>query len=306
MSAERFHGIYASTICPFGPDGEIDAPALVRHLQDMAAVPGMKGLLINGHAGENFSLHRQEKQCVVEIAHATVGGRLLIVAGVNAEDSRAAARHAADAAEAGADALMLFPPFSWAVSQDDRMARRHHEAVLAAADLPLFLYQAPIRSEMAYRPAVLEQLLELPQVVAIKEGSWETAAYEANRRLTRRLRPDVAVMASGDEHLLSCFVLGSEGSLVSIAAVMPEPVIALDRAVREGDLAAARAAHERIYPLARAIYGTSPGGRANARLKACLGLLGRLEHTLCRLPMGQLPPEEIGMLERALVAAGVT
>jgi 4-hydroxy-tetrahydrodipicolinate synthase len=305
MSAERFHGIHASTICPFGPDGAIDVPALARHLEDMAATPGMTGLLVNGHAGENFVLCREEKRRVVEIARQTVGRRLLIVAGVNAEDSREAARHAADAAQAGADALMIFPPFSWAVSQDDRMAGRHHEAVLAAADLPLFLYPAPIRSEMGYPPAVLAQLLELPRVVAIKEGSWETAAYEANRRLTKRLRPDVAVMASGDEHLFSCFVLGSEGSLVSIAAVMPEPVIALDRAVRAGDLAAARAAHARIYPLARAIYGTPPGGRATARLKACLGLLGRLEGTLCRLPLGQLPPDEIRMLEQALVAAGL-
>ncbi len=305
MSAERFHGIYASTVCPFAADGEVDEAALARHLGHMAATSGMKGLLINGHAGENFVLHREEKRRVVEIAHETVGRDLLIVAGINAEDSREAARHATDAARAGADALMLFPPFSWAVSQDDQMARRHHEAVLASADLPLFLYQAPIRSEMAYRPAVLERLLELPQVVGIKEGSWETAAYEANRRLTKRLRPEVAVMASGDEHLFSCFVLGSEGSLVSLAAVMPEPVIALDEAVRAGDLAAARAAHARIYPLARAIYGTPPSGRATARLKASMGLLGRLESPLCRLPLGPLPSGEIHMLEQALVAAGL-
>ena len=82
----------------------------------------------------------------------------------------------------------------------------------------------------------------------------------------------MAVLASGDEHLLPCFVLGSEGSQVSLAVIVPEAIVALDAAVRDGDLAAAQAAHEIIYPLAKAIYGTAPRGLATARLKACFVL----------------------------------
>ena len=129
---------------------------------------------------------------------------------------------------------------------------------------------------MAYGPDVLTAVARLPDVVGIKEGSWETAAYEANRRLVKEIAPDVGVMASGDEHLLTCFMLGSEGSLVSLACIWPEPIIRLDAAVRAGDLAAAKAAHDDIYPLARAIYGTAPAYFATPRLKACLKLLGRL------------------------------
>ena len=77
----------------------------------------------------------------------------------------------------------------------------------------------------------------------------------------------MAVMASGDEHLLSCYVLGSEGSLVSSAVLIPEAVVALDEAVRRSDLSAARAHHAVIYPLARAIYGGTAGHRAAARLR---------------------------------------
>ena len=73
--------------------------------------------------------------------------------------------------------------------------------------------------------------------------------------MTRRLRPDVAVCASGDEHLLACMVHGSDGSLVSLADIMPDEIIALDAAVRANDLLAARALHEMLEPLAEAIYG---------------------------------------------------
>ena len=112
-------------------------------------------------------------------------------------------------------------------------------------------------------------------------------------------------MASGDEHLLTCFVLGSEGSLVSLAVLIPELIVALDRAVRSNDLVAAQRAHRVIQPLASAIYGTPPGSYAAARLKTCLKILGRLPSDLMRPPLGALGRDEIARLERALSAAGL-
>ena len=71
----------------------------------------------------------------------------------------------------------------------------------------------------------------------------------------RRLAPHVAVMASGDEHLLTCMAIGSEGSMVSIAVLVPDLIVALDRAIAASDLATARALNDRIYPLATAMCG---------------------------------------------------
>lgn len=303
---DAFHGIYAATLCPLLDNGGIDEATLARHLEANALVPGMKGLLINGHAGENFSLSREEKRRVTEIAFEVCGERSLLVCGINAEDSVEAQRHVDDAKAARADAVLVFPPFSWALSQDARMAVTHHRIANANAQMPLMLYQAGVNAgSLAYRPEVLAELAQLPHVVGIKEGSWEAAAYEANRRLVKRVAPHVAMMASGDEHLLTCFAVGSEGSLVSLAAVVPELVIDLDRAMQRGDLAKARSLNDRIYPLAKAIYGTVPGGYATARLKTCLKLLGRFPSDAMRPPMGPLPRDEVAALERALADAGV-
>jgi 4-hydroxy-tetrahydrodipicolinate synthase len=299
-------GIYAATVCPMLPDGAVDQASLEQHLAAISAVPGLAGLLINGHAGENFTLARAEQRGIVETARRMLPTGAQIVAGVNAEASSEAAMLARDAASAGADAILVFPPFSWALSQDLRVILRHHQIIAEACSLPMLLYQAPVAvAQLAYRDDTLTALLDLPAVAGIKEGSWETAAYEANRRLVHRLRPEVAVMASGDEHLLTCFMLGSEGSLVSLAALAPEPVIALEAAVLRCDMAAARALHDTVYPLARAIYGTRPGGRATARLKACLHMLGRIDYATCRAPMQPLPDAELAMLRRALADAGL-
>jgi 4-hydroxy-tetrahydrodipicolinate synthase len=113
------------------------------------------------------------------------------------------------------------------------------------------------------------------------------------------------VMASGDEHLLTCFAVGTAGSLVSLACVTPELVVGLYRAMQAGDLATARAFNDRIYPLAKAIYGAAPGGHANARLKTCLKLLGHIPSDAMRPPMGPLPDGEVATLAQALRAAGL-
>ncbi|WP_175821676.1 dihydrodipicolinate synthase family protein [Burkholderia sp. BCC0419] len=300
-----FHGVYAATLCPLDAHGRaLDETALARHLDDVTSVRGIVGLLVNGHAGENHVLSRDEKRRVVEIAHAVCGDRSIIVAGVNAEDSYEAQRHADDAKRAGADALLLFPPFSWALSTDRDIVLAHHRIANATARLPMILYQAGVNTgAMAYPPDTLAALAALPDVVAVKEGSWETSAYDANRRLLREVAPHVAVMASGDEHLFTCFALGTEGSLVSLAALVPEQIVALYCAVAEGRLADARRVHSMLYPLAKAIYGTAPGSRATARLKACLHLAGKFPYPTARPPVTPLSADEISRLEAALALA---
>ena len=301
---DPFHGIYAATPCPLREDLAPDEPALAAHLDRLAATPGLAGFLLNGHAGENATMPLADQERVVAIAAAAVGDRAILVAGVNRESSLDAARHARALEAAGADAIMVFPPNGWALHQDEEGVVDHHRRVLDATGVPIMLFQAAVGAGgLSYRAPVLERLVDLERVVAIKEGSWEVAAYEENRRLIHAAAPHVAVMGSGDEHLFTSYVVGSEGSLVSLAAVIPEPIVGLFEAVRAGRLDEARACHERIYPLARAVYRLAPGGRATARLKTCLAMLGRFPSDRMIPPAVATPPDEHPGLRKALDAA---
>lgn len=308
MSTEQriFGGVYAATVCPLRDDFSPDEAALAAHCRTVSEVRGIRGLLVNGHAGENFSLDREEQNKVLEVVRRTVNSEQALIVGINHESSLEAALQAKDAAARGADALMVFPPNSWALSVAPETIIAHHQLILQATELPVFLYQAPVGAGgMAYSEAVILALVELPQVVGIKEGSWEVARYEANRRLVQQSAPHVAVMASGDEHLLTSFVLGTEGSIVSLAALIPEVVVALYEAVQRKELTAAQAAHDIVYPLARAIYGRDPASHATARLKTCLKLIGVLESDRVRPPLGKLDIDEVKALQKALDQAGL-
>jgi 4-hydroxy-tetrahydrodipicolinate synthase len=294
-------GIHAATVVPMRTDFSIDEEAVAQHIGWVAGTPGIRGLLVNGHAGENFVLDRAEKRRVVEIATQVSPEGCLIVSGVNAESSLDAAKEAAEMEAAGADGLLVFPPNSWALSHAEEAVFLHHRYIADATSLPLLLYGAPIASgTLAYPPGVLSRLAEEPRIVGIKEGSWEVAAYEANMRLLKAQRPDFIVLGSGDEHLLTSYLIGTAGSQVSLAAVVPDLVASLWQAAASGDWTAARAVHERLYPLAAAIYRDPPGGRATARLKAGLKILGRLTSDAVRPPQSSATADEYRAVEKAL------
>ncbi len=300
--ADRLAGIHAATIVPMrGPDFALDLPALERHLQAVATRPGIRGLLLNGHAGENFVLDRAEKVAVIEAARRVVPAGCLLVSGVNAESSLEAAREASAFETAGADGLLVFPPNSWALGHDPECVALHHRTIAAATGLPLMLYGAPVGAgAMAYDAAMLRRLAGIEQVVAIKEGSWEVARYESNLRLLTGLRPDFKVLGSGDEHLLTSYLIGSVGSQVSLAAVVPDLVVGLWSAAETGDWATARQLHETLYPLVAAIYRDAPGGRATARIKHALHHLGAIPDPCLRPPQPPLDEGERRRVEDAL------
>ncbi|MCX7317063.1 MAG: dihydrodipicolinate synthase family protein [Hyphomicrobiales bacterium] len=108
--AHSLTGIHAATIVPMHADYSLDEAALAQHIAGVTAVKGIRGLLINGHAGENFTLTVAEKKRVVEIAREVAPPDCYLVSGVNQESSLAAAEEASILQQAGADALLSFLP----------------------------------------------------------------------------------------------------------------------------------------------------------------------------------------------------
>ena len=81
-----FKGLYAANIVPLKKNKTINIPELKKHLRDVVKQKYIQGLLVNGHAGENFTLSENEQLLVLGIAKKIIGKNQLIVSGVNCED----------------------------------------------------------------------------------------------------------------------------------------------------------------------------------------------------------------------------
>jgi dihydrodipicolinate synthase/N-acetylneuraminate lyase len=285
----RFPGIIPAITTPFDDAGAIDFPALERNLAALLDA-GVHGLVATGTMGEAGSLSAAERREVVEAAVRASAGRVPVVAGVSAGTPAAAIAFAADAADAGADALMLLPPLGY--RGDERETEAFYRAVAEAGGLPLMAYNNPEASGTDMRPDVLVRLYErIDAVVAVKECSGDA------RRIPALLygAPGLEVLVGGDDWALEGFFAGATGWVTGVGDVAPRECIALYEACRAGDLEAARAVYGRLLPLAR--FDMTP--KLVQYFKAALDEVG-LAGGPCRPPRMPLRDDERAALDDAL------
>jgi 4-hydroxy-tetrahydrodipicolinate synthase len=299
-------GVIPAALLPFDDDLAIDDKGFRAHLRDVAGTEGLSAVTVNAHSTEVASCTFDEQRRVMEITAEEVGDQLPIVHGVWADGSLEAARIAKAAQAGGASALLVFPPGPFTLGQNAEMAIAHFRRIAdAAPDLPIIAFQYPLATGQGYPPETLIKLVEaVPQIRAIKDWTNNVQLHEWQVRTLQSLPRPVNVLSTHSSWLMSSLVLGCMGLLSGSGSVIADLQAKLFRAVQESDLAAARAANDRIYPLARAFYA-DPFVDMHNRMKEALVLLGRLPRANVRPPLVKLGGAEIERIRGALIEAGL-
>jgi len=297
-------GVIPAVLLPFHEDLSIDETSYRAHLRDVAAVEGVSAVTVNAHASEVASCTLNEQRRVLELSKDELGA-LPVVNGVYADGSLEAARIAKMADEGGADALLVFPPAVYAFGQRPEMAVTHFKRIADATGLPLILFQYPLATGQGYPLPTLEKILDaVPTVRAIKDWCANPQQHERHIRLLQSRARPVNVLTTHSSWLFSSLVLGCNGLLSGSGSVIAGLQARLFRAVRAGDLEAARQLHARITPTADVFYA-EPWVDMHNRMKEALVLLGKLPRAVVRPPLAKLPADEIERIRAALVAAGL-
>ncbi|MBV9861520.1 MAG: dihydrodipicolinate synthase family protein [Alphaproteobacteria bacterium] len=300
-------GVIPAVLLPFHADFSIDDRAYRKHLRDVAAVDGISALTVNGHSCEVHACSLDEQREVLRVTMEEVGDRLPVVAGVYADGSLEAARIARMAEAGGASALLVFPPQSLAMGGQLRpeLGVLHFRTVAAATGLPLICFNYTASGPLGYPHETLLRLAdEIPTIRAVKDWSGDAMLHERNIRALQSLPRPVNVLSTHSAWLMSSLVLGCNGLLSGAGSVIAAWQVALFRAVRADDLAAARAINDRIYPMAQALYAP-PFLDMHNRMKEVLALIGKLPPAVVRPPLAKLPAHEIERLRRAIAACGL-
>lgn len=301
-------GVIPACLLPFDADLAIDEAGLRAHLGDVAAVEGITAVTVNAHASEVATCSIAEQERVMAITMEEVGGRLPVVHGVYADGSQLAAGIARRAERDGASALLVFPSGTLAMGGAMRpeMALAHFRTIREASGLPIVVFQYPLAGGLGYPVETLLRICEeIDTVVAIKDWCNDAKQHERQLRELHALPRRVAVLSTHSSWLLSSLVLGCDGLLSGAGSVIAALQVALFRAVERGDLAAARAVADRIYPTTGAFYDP-PFLDMHNRMKEALVHLGRLKAAHVRPPLVKLPAAEIARIGRAMEAVGLT
>jgi 4-hydroxy-tetrahydrodipicolinate synthase len=299
MDRSKLQGLIAAIVTPMREDFSVDETSLRRYVRWLSE-QGITGLAVNVDTGEGPHLSAEERVRVLEVVAEEVGGRTAIVAGLAGSYTAQAARLAADAAAAGADALLVFP---LAVYQgeplDPQIPVAYHRAVHEASGLPLIAFQLqPALGGVNFSAEVLERLLTVPGVVAIKEASFDAKRFVETVRTVRTSAPDVAVLNGNDNFLLEAYLLGAEGSLLGFGTLGAREQVAMLDAVRAGKLDRAKELAGVLQPLCDAVFDP-PVRDYRARIKHLLSTLEVIDHPFVRPPLLPLSPEDAARVERA-------
>jgi 4-hydroxy-tetrahydrodipicolinate synthase len=240
----RFPGILPAATTPFDADDRVDVAALQGNIEAMLEA-GVHGFVACGTMGEAGGLTPEERRTVISAIVEATNGRGPVVAGVSSGSAAASLAYAADAAAAGADAIMCLPPLGYRADPDEVVA---FFSAVASCGLPLMVYNNPEASGVDMRADLVVRICEeVAGVAAIKECSGDT------RRIPALLHSgiDAEVLVGGDDWALEGFCAGATGWVTGVADVLPHECVELYEACLAGELDRARAIYARLLPLAR-------------------------------------------------------
>ena len=290
-------GVIPPLVTPFRTDGALDLASFEASLEALAA-HDLAGFLVLGSNGEAASLDEEEKLALVAAARRRAPGRFLLV-GTGMESTRGTIGRTRQAADLGADAVLVLTPHFYKSRMSVEALRRHFEAVADASTVPVYLYSVPAFTGLVWPPELAAALASHPRIAGMKESSGDVALLA---RIVASVPPRFEVACGSAPSFYPALCVGAVGGVLAVANCAPRPAISLYRAFQEGDHARARRIQEALTPLALAVTT----GHGIAGLKAAMGLVGMaggsVRAPLLPAPAGVL--DEIRpLLERAEAAA---
>lgn len=307
MDSINLKGVFPAAILPMTEDYEPDFSAYADYLEWLIAQNAV-GFAVNMDTGEGPQLSPEERRKVVEVAVDVARGRVSVVAGVMGATTGGAVATAEMYKEAGADGLVVFPNAGFRNSPlDPRIPYDYHKAIADATGLPIILFQlAPVFGGVNYSREVLLKLLDIPEVVSIKEASFDASYFSYTMETLALADRKITVLTGNDLFVTESFLLGAEGALLGFCAVGCGMTAEMLGKFLVGEHNAGVDMRARVQGFANFIY-KDPVLDYRARCKVALAHIGVIDRsrTYIRPPLLQISDEEYEAIGVALTKAGM-
>jgi 4-hydroxy-tetrahydrodipicolinate synthase len=287
-------GSIVALVTPMHEDGSVDYEAF-RRLIDWHIAEGTDCIGVVGTTGESPTVSMEENCELIRVAVEQAKGRVPVMAGAGANNTREAIELTRYAKQVGADCTLQVVPYYNRPSQEGML--QHFKAVAEAVDLPVVLYNVPGRTVVDMLPETTLKLAQVPGIVGIKEatGNIERAAY-----LIKHRPKHFSIYSGDDGTAVALMLLGGQGNVSVTANVAPKLMHELCMAAMEGDTKRAVAIHFKLLALHKQLFcEPSP-----APVKWALAQLGRCSAHV-RLPMLPLTAAAQPAVRQALVDGGL-
>ena len=272
-----FTGAGVAICTPFYEDGKFNQEVYGK-LIDFQIKNGIDAIISCGTTGEASTLSNDEHVEVVRAAveFAKAGNRKVpVIAGGGGNDTNNIIMLGQKLQKIGVDALMLVTPYYNKTSQ--RGLIEHFTKVAAQVDLPIILYNVPVRTSLNMLPKTIERLAKIENIVGVKEASADISQIA---EVIERCGDNLSVYSGNDDHVVPVLSLGGRGVISTIANIAPQQMHDMVMKYLDGNVKESAKMQHEMNPLVRALFmDVNP-----MPVKTALNLMG-FGAGPCRLPL---------------------
>ncbi|MBA2683556.1 MAG: dihydrodipicolinate synthase family protein [Gemmatimonadaceae bacterium] len=295
--AKALTGIFGPVVTTFDDgSGDLAAGAFRANIRAHIAA-GLAGVLIAGTTGEAALLDEDERLRLTELARPLVPDDRWLLVGTGSESTRECVRRTKDAAERGADAVLVVPPHYFGAAMTDDALWAHFSRVADESPVPVLLYNIPKFTHLQLGSKLVHALADHPNIAGIKDSTGDMTQLRA---YIDAQSDTFTVLTGHAGTLLDAIGYGARGGMLAVALFAAPIVFDLMDAIARGDGVTASEIQARVRPLARDIVAElGPPG-----IKVAMDLVG-LTGGAPRAPLRPLGAAERERVSTLLGAAGL-
>lgn len=292
---EALRGSIPPVITPFR-NGAVDYETYAQ-LVEFQVANGSHGVLVNGTTSEPSTLTTAERNRLVDVAMATVKGRVPVVAATGSQSLAETEELTRHAVKAGVDALLVVTPYY--IRPPQRGLVQYYLTLAAQHEVPWMIYHIPGRAAVNVTLESMQQIRDRsPHFIGMKHAVNDLGFVS---ECLAAFGDDFRIFVGLEELSFPMMAIGACGLMNAVGNLRPAVLAQMCEAVWKGDMAGGRVLHQRLLEINQAVfYDTNPIPMKYMMKK--LGLIASNEH---RLPMVPATPELERRLDGVLERAGL-
>ena len=289
-----FKGAGVAIITPMKENLEVNYDKLDEILEEQIANK-TDAIIICGTTGESATMTEREHADVIKFAIERVNHRIPVIAGTGSNCTATAVQLSKEAAEDGADGLLLVTPYYNKATQNGLI--KHYTTIVNEAKVPSILYNVPSRTGCGIQPATVAELVKDEYIVGIKEASGDIGNVA---KIMHMCDGNIDLYSGNDDQVVPLLSLGGIGVISVLSNVAPAYVHDMCYKFFEGDIAGSCKIQLDALPLVDALFcEVNP-----IPVKAAMNMLGK-ECGPLRGPLTELEPQHKEVLKKAMQEFGI-
>lgn len=289
-----FKGSAVALVTPFTKDNKVNFDKLAElieyHIENKT-----DAIVSCGTTGEATTMSDEEILSVLEFTVKKVNGRIPVIAGTGSNNTMHSVELSQKAEALGVDGLLIITPYYNKANKSG--LKKHFVTIAESVNIPIILYNVPGRTCMNISPALIAELAQVPNIVAVKEASGDLGQVA---EIASLVPEDFAIYSGNDDSIVPLLSLGGHGVISVLANVCPRETHDLVEKYLNGDVEGSRKIQLDLDALIAALFiEVNP-----IPVKTAMNLLG-FEVGDLRLPLDNMDPANLEILKKELINAGL-